>query len=518
MQLRPLIEALPGKKGSAYLFERGRFTQHRYADLHADVIRVRDRLAGWGVARGMRVGIYAPNSYWWLVHDLALVALGAVSVPFTDDFAGKVNRELLDKYNVALLLTATKHARLFSPRPSHIAFMDGDNDEVSVIVRPPNTDPDGEDHHSLVFSSGSAGGLKGLIISRKGIETTLPPIFDAIDRKPDDRWLIFLPLSNLQQRNFCYAALWYDCDIIITDYTQLFAAMKALHPTILVAPPVLFQMIYTDFQHSPDAGDKARLVVAKLLPLLPSEQMRRALGRRLFPDFYSQFGNRIRLLITGMAPIRADIGKFFARLGLPLAESYGMVEAGSITFRPTSSRTYGSVGNVLEGIRLSFREDGEILVHRPYPLTLRYFQCAEGENERTFVEPGVVATGDIGHLDRDGNLFLRGRKKEQIITPGGVKIHPEVIEAELNGCPEVARCVVFLRPGATQLTCVVDLANPQNDNARALVKKFATSMRSIRTAFQHVEVIFAEEPFSTENGMLRPNMKVDRRAIAAKYG
>ena len=93
-----------------------------------------------------------------------------------------------------------------------------------------------------------------------------------------------------------------------------------------------------------------------------------------------------------------------------------------------------------------------------------------------------------------------------------------IIEAELNACPDVTRSVVFLKPGATQLTCVVDLANPQDEKAMAKVKKFAAGMRSTRTAFQHIEVILADEPFSVENGMLRPNMKVDRRAIAAKYG
>jgi long-subunit acyl-CoA synthetase (AMP-forming) len=518
MQLHHLIEALPGKRSSAYVFERGRFTQHRYSDLHADIMRARDRLAGWGVTPGMRVGIYAPNSYWWLVHDLALVAIGAVSVPFTDDFSGKVNRDLLDQYNVALLLTAARHAKSFSPRPSYIAFMDGENDEVSVIPRGANTDPDQDDHHSLVFSSGSAGGLKGLVISRKGIENTLPPIFDAVEKRDGDRWMIFLPLSNLQQRSFCYAGLWHDYDVILTDYTQLFSAMKALHPTVLVAPPVLFQMIYSDFRNSPDGHDKARLAVARLLPLIPSEGLRRVLARRLFADFYAQFGDRIRLLITGMAPIRPEIGEFFHDVGLPLAESYGMVEAGSITYRAPGSRVYGSVGKLLRGVELSFREDGEILVHRAQSLTLRYFQCAEGENERTFLAPGVVATGDIGHLDKDGNLFLLGRKKEQIITPGGIKIHPEVIEAELNACPDVTRCVVFLKPGATQLTCVVDLVNPQDEKALAQAKKFAAGMRSTRTAFQHIEVILADEPFSVANGMLRPNMKVDRRAIAAKYG
>ena len=73
-------------------------------------------------SRGTRVGIYAPNSYAWLVHDLALIELGAISVPFTDDFAGKVNQELLDKYNIALLLISKNHARLFPQKPAHVAF------------------------------------------------------------------------------------------------------------------------------------------------------------------------------------------------------------------------------------------------------------------------------------------------------------------------------------------------------------------------------------------------------------
>ena len=93
-------------------------------------------------------------------------------------------------------------------------------------------------------------------------------------------------------------------------------------------------------------------------------------------------------------------------------------------------------------------------------MTLRYFQCADGENERTFVAPGKVATGDMGRLDADGNLYLLGRKKELLITPGGLKIHPESIEQELNNCPDVVHSVIFMRPDAAHLTCVVDLVQP----------------------------------------------------------
>ena len=90
----------------------------------------------WGVGTGTRVGIYAPNSYHWLVYDLALIAVRAISVPFTDDFAGKVDDALLARYDISLLLVSKTHAGLFSPKPAHVAFIDADNDAVSVVARP----------------------------------------------------------------------------------------------------------------------------------------------------------------------------------------------------------------------------------------------------------------------------------------------------------------------------------------------------------------------------------------------
>ena len=194
-----------------------------------------------------------------------------------------------------------------------------------------------------------------------------------------------------------------------------------------------------------------------------------------------------------------------------------MVEAGSLTYRPPGSKEYGSVGKLLSGVNVSFEPDGEIIVSRDNPLTLRYFQCAEGENERTFVGPDRIATGDLGRLDADGNLFLLGRKKELLVTPGGLKVHPEVIEQELNECPDVAHSVFFLRPGAAHLTCVIDPVAPACEETRTRAAKFANSLPSARKASQFVEVIFSDEPFTTDNGMLRPNMKIDRKAIEARY-
>ena len=130
MEFRSLLAGLPGKKQAIYVFERGKVARHPHAALHDHVVRVRENLRAWGVKAGSRVGIYAPNSYQWLVHDLALIDLGAISVPFTDDFVGKINQTLLDQYNIALLLITKASARLFPQRPAHVAFLDADNENV----------------------------------------------------------------------------------------------------------------------------------------------------------------------------------------------------------------------------------------------------------------------------------------------------------------------------------------------------------------------------------------------------
>jgi long-subunit acyl-CoA synthetase (AMP-forming) len=293
--------------------------------------------------------------------------------------------------------------------------------------------------------------------------------------------------------------------------------MLALNPTILVAPPVLYQMLHGEYQKYPSWKKALWTALSSLLALLPSPRLRQELARILFRDFYKQLGGKIRLLATGMAPIRRNLGKFFERLQLPLCESYGMVEAGSITFRPASSQEYGSVGRPLRGITLSFTPDNEIIVSREASMTLRYFQCAEGENERTFIGPGRIATGDMGRMDSNGNLFLLGRKKELLITPGGLKVHPEPIEQELNNSPDIAHSVIYLKTHANHLTCVVDLVPPGDDAARIRVKEFANRLPSAKKVAPFVEVIFADAPFTAENGMLRPNMKIDRKAVGARY-
>ena len=518
MYFQQLLESLPSKSGSLWWLEKGERTGRSYAALYRDVKEAGQMLARWGVTAGTRVGLYAPNSWRWLVYDLALIDIGAVSVAFTDDFRTEISQDLLQRYDIELLITVKANAKHFPGKPAHIAFIDGENDNVRVLRRshlPQGDNP--QDELTWAFSSGSSGGLKGLVISRRGIMATLPPLMDAVGLSGEDCLLLFLPLSNFQQRYLFYGALWYDFDIALTDFQQLFSAIETLHPTILLAPPVFYQMFHAEHLNKPRWQRGWQDAVGALLSVIPSAKARHALGRRIFRDFHAKFGPRIRLLITGMAPIRPNILRLFDRMQMPLSEAYGMVEAGVMTFRHGHQRGHGSVGTPIRDIRFSFGEDGEIFVHRPHPVTLRYFQCAEGENERTFVAPATIATGDLGQLDATGRLVIWGRKKEVIAMPSGEKIHPEIIERELNGCPDVASSVVFLGQGP-HLSCIVSLNNAQDIDAMARVRKLVSGLAATQSAARFMSVVFAPEAFSTENGMLRPNMKIDRRRIVAKYG
>ncbi len=515
MKLDQLVAGLSAKKGAIITLEQGKPIRNEYATLADDVARARENLTRWGVKAGMRVGIFAPNSYLYVVYDLAVVDLRAIAVPFTDDFAGSINRQLVDQYNIALLLLARNVAHAFSAQDSYVAFIDGDNGDNCAIDRPAFANGDATDDLCLAFSSGSAGGLKGLVISRSGAELTLPPVVEAVGADQRDRLLLFLPMSNFQQRMMYYAAIWYDFDIIVTEYTQLYPAMKLLEPTILIAPPIFYQLIHTRFS-APGSKNWRQTIAARLAVLPLGQALRRRLARFAFKDAYAIFGGKMRLLISGMAPLNRNTSRFFDRMQLPLCESYGLAEAGSLTYRPPFSNKYGSVGKPLAGVTISFEADGEIIIHRERFLTRKYFLCAPGENESTFLGIDRVATGDIGRFDGDGYLYLLGRRKELIVTPGGYKIHPEVLEGELNACDDIVQSVIFQKPGMSHLTCVIVRGQDRSENATRRVRKFIEATmtgKKVRIG----EIAFAEEPFSRENGMLRPNLKLNRKGIAAKY-
>ena len=494
-------------------FEKGQVVERLHADVHAGVQAVRAELEKWGVRAGMRVGIRAPNCYEWLLYDLALIGLRAVSVAFTDDFASTGAEELCERYSLSLMLVSAKERATHGAGPAYVAALDGENAGVRATVRGVAATDKEFERPWLIFSSGSSGGVKGLTLNRRGIEASVDAFTQAVGPRPDDCMLLFLPISNFQQRLIYYAALWYGFDIIITEPSRLFRALKDLRPTTLIAPPALYEAFETRFSNLPKRKQLAARILGGAARRLPMRAARERLARLIFKDAHEAFGGRMRFMVTGMAPIKRSALDLFGLMQLPLFETYGLTECGSVSLNVPGAHRPGSVGRLLPGVAVELAADGEIIVRREHMTALGYFQCSDGESERTFIGEQRVATGDIGRFDEAGFLYLIGRKKEIIISAGGEKIHPEAVEAEIDACPEVAKSVVFGGEGATYLVAVVLPKDPADAEAKRRIERFVEELNERRPVISVGKVVFTDLVFSRENGFLRPNLKLDRKKI-----
>lgn len=530
MDLTKLVTRLPQRSaGNIYFYEKGRVAQRTHVEVYADVRAVVAKLEGWGVKAGMRVGIRAPNCYQWIIYDLAIIELRAISVAFTDDFNAATAEELREKYQLSLLLVMASERQRHSPQANFVACLDGENTNVKVACNGERGTASGQNPAGIegedfvspwrIFSSGSVSGLKGLAMNRRGVEAWVEAFTQAIVPRSGDRLLLFLPMSNFQQRPMYYAALWYGIDLIVTDPARLFLALKDLKPTILVAPPALFQGFETRLSNLPKWNQLAARVAGNVVRLLPVRRARERVAHLIFKQAYEALGGRMRMMITGMAPIKRATLDLFRLMQLPLFETYGLVECGSVTLNVPGASRIGSVGRPLPGVHIELAPDGEIIVRRDHMVALGYFECATGENEMTFIGDNRVASGDIGRLDKDGYLYLVGRKKEIIVTPGGDKVHPEVIESEIDACPDVAKSVVLKDPDAPALVAIVLPKDPGDEDARSRIEQFVNRNGGghQRATMSIGKIVFTDLIFSRENGLLRPNLKLDRRKIAEHF-
>lgn len=520
MDLRELASHIFEQKHANVIvtFEKGHVVERNHQTVYSDIKAACDRLRVWGIRPGMRVGILAPNCYEWIIHDVALLELRALLVAFTDDFSGRSADELMEKYSLSLLLVSASDRKHKSERwPESVAFLDAENDGIHVIERGPSK-PDPEfETTGLVFSSGSAGRLKGLTLSRRGIEASVDAFTLRAKPRHDDCLLLFLPISNFQQRLMYYSALWYGFDLIVTDPNRLFRALKELHPTVLIAPPMLYETFETRFYNLPSWKRWMARRLGAAINMLPLQSVREKIARKIFKQAYEALGGKMRFMVTGMAPIKYSTLRLFQLMQLPLFETYGMTEFGGIALNVPEANKPGSVGRLLPGVRVELAPDGEAIAIREHRIASTYFECGEGEAQQTFISHDRVATGDVGRFDKDGYLYLIGRKKEMIVTSGGSKIHPEIPEAEIDACPEVGRSVVFADVSSPNLVAVIVPKHLEDISVQERIRRFIDRINESKSTNIIGRVIFSNQEFSRENGFLLPNLKLNRRMIAQQF-
>lgn len=470
-------------------YEGARLVRTSYAELARDVTRAAARLREAGLSGGGRLGLLGTNSYGWMVWDLAALAERCKLVAVPPETAERDLGELCERLDLAHLLVSHDLLAERGERPPFVSSLgaSGESALSSRAVRTPvENDPDFL-APSAIFSSGSTGRLKCMLTSRRGCQEMIESFAHDFALSAADTMLVFLPLSNYQQRVMVYAAIWKGANIALGDGQRLFRVMREGKPSVIIAPPAFY------------------------------EGIRLQCGAHGSPQGVSSaLGGAVRCLITGMAPIRASTLEFFAKTGLPLFEAYGITEAGIVAWNRPGQVRAGSVGKPVRNTRVELAADGEVIVHKVHLNTLGY--AGDEDQEGVYLGDGRVATGDVGRFDQDGFLYLIGRKKELIVTHTGCKIHPEVVEQRVNACPAVRECAAFGGVEGRVISVAVVLDGTGSDAQKDLVRQHLRDVnRALDRCARVTHLAFATAPFSVENGMLTRNLKLNRRAIAAAF-
>lgn len=440
---------------------------------------------------------------------------------FPEEFRSKGITELVERYQLNLLLISKKDYWPNLVVTDCVAYMDAEN-SPDIRARPRPPEPiEGEFVPALIFSSGTTGKIKCLMTTQRGLEETISTFVRRFNIDHNDSFLIFLPLSHNQQRALVYAGLYYGFGLFLTNASQVFTAFKEMQPTLCVAPPLFYEAIHNQFKDEVrKLGLASRLMfvlLSTLAHLMPIAGIRDRILQTCYGRIYASLGGRIRILWTGMAPIKRATIDFFARLRLPLYEAYGLTECSVIASNAPGANKRGSVGKLLVDGSVSLAEDGEIIVHQEALITRGYYECDGEDPALTFLTPNTVATGDIGRFDRDGFLYLIGRKKEIIITSQGIKVHPELIESQINECPIVDRTVVF-GSGLPYLVALISIREKLSSAVESQIKRHIDKINAnLPTPSRIVRYFVTTEQFTRENGFLTRNLKLDRRALFKRF-
>lgn len=493
----------------------GKLVTKTFPEVHADVRATVAWLRHAGLGAGDLVGVAGPNSYHWVVADLALLAIGCVPVALAVEGAGGPSPvDLADQYRLSALLL-TKAPKGVEALPPHVAVL-GDGQPTLRARDVERVELPG-DVFTVAFSSGTSGSKKGLMMSAAGVMNTVEVSGEAWRLTGADDILIVMPFSNFQQRYLLYTALTYGVDVTVVAPERMFQMMKTLAPTIILGPPSFFELVENRVRGA-SRRDKVRYHVAAVLHALLPDAVGRGLRARLGRTWTAMFGDRVRLMFTGSAPVPPSMVKTFHQLGKPLFEVYGSTEVGWIAMNLPGACRIGSAGLPVPGLRVELNDDGEVLVRTGRPQSLGYVFEGMETQPSVYLEDGRIATGDLAAVDRNGFLRLVGRRKNVIITRSGVKINPEELEQDVEKVCRVEKAVVVAPEANGLLTCVVWLDDWESADRTGEIERQITAANARKdVAHRITRVVFRPAAeLTVENGLLTRNLKVDRTAVMRK--
>lgn len=555
----------------------GDWSWNTYAEFGEAVEQARGGLASLGVTKGDRVAIIADNRIEWAVGAYATYTLGAAWVPMYEAQTQKDWAYILKDSGSKVVFAATDGIRAQVEEVSHdlpdltqIVVIDdpagGDAiDYLELLARgaenpAPVAVVEEEDLAGLIYTSGTTGNPKGVMLSHRNLVSNVVSAAEVFPLTEEDRSASFLPWAHsFGQTVELHSLIYWGASMGLTSAHTLTRDMPEIRPTILVSVPRVFNKVYDGLQKMMEAegGVKKTLFDAAVGNARKREQMAKRgkksrwvdlqndlFDRIVFSKVREAFGGRLRYAFSGGAAISTEVAEFISAVGITVYEGYGLTETSPIvTANTRQGRRIGSVGRVIPGVRVEIDTDvtgdpevGEIVVHGPNVM-MGYYNLPE-ENEAVFTSDGGFRTGDLGHIDEDGYLFIRGRIKEQYKLENGKYVVPSPIEEQLQLSGFISQVMVYGEQRPYNVAVVVpDFEYLQQwatehgldtSDLDALLRDaevrelYETEINRAQASIKRYErvrrFVLEDEEFTPENGMLTPSLKIKRRAVMAKLG
>ncbi len=433
-----------------------------YHDFYERVLAVAALLEKSGVKPNDRVALLSANMPNWGVAYFAITWMGAVVVPLLPDFSKQevenvlehseakalfVSRALIakvEKLKMAHLKTRI-HIEDFSVcKGKEVMFKLGEKPQKEYAVE--------EDMlAAIIYTSGTTGKSKGVMLTHKNICSNAVASRTVQDIFPEDRFLSVLPLSHTYENTIGFllpvisgASVYYLRKL--PTPAVLLPALELVKPTLMLSVPLIIEKIYRG-KILPTFNDKKVLKSLYGVPFF-----RKILNRMAGKKLYKMFGGRLKFFGIGGAKLDKEVESFLREAKFPYAIGYGLTETSPLLAGVNPQHTkLQSTGPVLKGVTLKINNpdpktgEGEIWAKGPNVMK-GYYKEPELTKE-VFTEDGWFKTGDLGFIDEDGYLFIRGRSKNVIIGPGGENIFPEDIESVINNYPHVQESLVLEMKG-----------------------------------------------------------------------
>lgn len=547
-----------------------------YAQLMVRVMEWRRAYVAMNLERGTRIGILMPNSIDHACADQAALANGLVPVPLhaidTPGASAFILSDSRAKVLVTNKLTRWKQIQAaggdLQDLTAVIITEDEVDDETGMVrglsewlaagahvVELPEG-PKEDDLAGIVYTSGTTGRPKGVMLTHGNIVSNVKATLECVFPQVGDIFLSFLPLSHTFERTAgYYLALATGCTIAYNRSVLLLADdLKTIRPTVIISVPRVYERIFARVH---DKLKKSRPAARYLFDWaveigwrdfcrrnhLPVEHTGRAwldglmrpLVRKVSSTLLDQFGGRLRIAISGGAALSSKVARTFCGLGLPIIQGYGMTEASPII--AGNNRTLNqpnTVGKPFNNVEVRLGEGDEIQIKGP-SITRGYWNRPDGTAD-AFTEDGWFRTGDVGGFNELGLLSIKGRIKEIIVTSTGEKVPPADLEAAIETDPLFSQCYVIgeNRPYLSLITvvnpdewasfaksCGVDPADPASLDNPSVKTAALKRAKTAAGEFPHYAlpraVVLTQEPWTIENGLITPTLKLKRGPLSKKF-